>query len=181
VQSLVCNANRKYKETQTMPTQEQNVRAAIATAIPLTLNQNVPLAVLDDITANGAAAAGALSFASDTLKTLSAAHWFKIVHNEPAGTDFEFRTYFRQPSSDPDEELLVRMFALNQAGQFIVAPGSGTSIGSSVAHGGVVGTRGLSTSVFPASGQIITYFFRITLVDEGTLPNGPYVFLAFKL
>ncbi|MFN8467008.1 MAG: hypothetical protein U0X20_15750 [Caldilineaceae bacterium] len=164
-----------------MPTQEDLVREAIKTASVLTLNENLSRAVLSDISANGAAAAAGLSFASGTISSLNAAHWFKVVHTVPVGTETEFRTYLRQPSAAPDKELRVRMYALNDHDQFIMIPGSGGSIGSSVAHGAVVGTPGLSTTLFPVSGQAVTYFFRIKLFGDGVPPSGPYVFLACTL
>jgi len=166
-----------------MSTPDEIARAAIATATPLALNDHLSPAVLNAITAGGpATAAGSgLAFASGTITSLAETHWFKIVHQEPAGTSFKFRTYFLQPSTDEDKELLVHMVALNREGEFITAPGAGTSVGSTVAHGATAGAPSLSTAPFPVSGDSVTYYFNIQLLADGTPPSGPYVFLAFKL
>jgi hypothetical protein len=175
-----------------MTTEEQVVRDGIATATRLTLNGQLPPALLDKITADGLAAAEeehaaqGLEFASKTVLSRTEAHWFQIVHHEPIGERFEFRTYFLQPSLGIKKVLRVRMYAV-QNDQLVDGPGYGGSSGSSVAHGTLidengeaVGTPNLSNMVFPASGESITYYFRIKLVGNGTPPSGPYVFLALK-
>lgn len=150
----------------------------IKTAKPLPLNKLIPEAQLNAI-ANGDAPPAGIASVSELVTGVGQHHWYKLQPNQAPGTEFEFRTLFRRPSTLPVEELLVHIFAQNSAGQFLTSHGG--PIGSSVAHGTSGSSLGISRRAFIGSGTFPTYYFRIVLIGNGTPPANPYLFLAYKV